>query len=127
VKLSLIILFLVALTGFECKKSAPNGPVFTGRLIVNGPCEHYAIQLISGTIDTANIEASWYDSANDSTYTNAFSVSNFCTFGNNGLLLGDVFTFQIDPNPKVQTCPICMIAVPLPSKQNAVIDVQKVK
>jgi hypothetical protein len=127
VKLSLIILGLISLIGFRCSKNTPASTVFTGRLIVNGPCEHYAIQLLKGHIDTANIESSWYDSDNDSTYTNAFAVSNYCTFGVNGLQLGDVFTFQIDPHPKAQTCPICAIAVAVPSKYNAVINVQKAK
>ena len=105
----------------------PVGNLLTGRLIVNGPCEHYAVQLLNGTIDTANIVSSWYDTDNDSTYTNAFAIANYCTFGANGLRLGDVFTFRIDPNPMAQTCPICMIAVAVPSKYNAVIDVQKMK
>ncbi len=126
-KLSLILLSLVALISFQCNKSTPVSAAFTGRLIVNGPCEHYAIQLLKGYIDTANIESSWYDSDNDSTYTNTFAVSNYCTFGVNGLQSGDVFTFQIDPNPTAQTCPICAIAVAVPSKYNAVINVQKVK
>ncbi|MEO6838080.1 MAG: hypothetical protein ABI185_06805, partial [Ginsengibacter sp.] len=102
---TLLILFLFsALCGIQCKKTAPTGEVLAGKLIINGPCTHYVIQLQKGTIDTANIESTWYDSFNDSTYTNVFTVDNLCTFGNYGLQKGDVFTFQIDPNPPAQTC-----------------------
>ena len=124
---TLLILFLFsALCCIQCKKAVVTGKVLTGKLIVNGPCEHYVIQLQKGTIDTANIESTWYESFNDSTYSNVFTVSNLCTFGNYRLQKGDVFTFQIDPNPPAQNCAICMIYVATPSKGNAVINVQKV-
>lgn len=108
------------------KKTIPGGEVLTGKLIINGPCEHYVIQLQKGTIDTANIELSWYDSDNDTTYNNVFTVANYCSFGNYGLQKGDVFTFKIDPDSPAQECPICQIFVATPTKQNAVINVQKV-
>ncbi len=127
-KLNLIALFallMISLGSLQCKKNTPSRQVLTGKLIVNGPCDHYAIQLLNGSIDTANIEASWYDSDNGVTYPNAFSASNYCSFGNNGLKVGDTFSFQIDPNPMVQTCPVCMTAVAVPTKQNSVINVHK--
>ncbi len=127
VKYSLFIISLVSLISLRCHKSTPASTVLTGKLIVNGSCEHYAVQLLKGTIDTANIEASWHDTDNDSTYTNAFAVFNYCTFGSAGLQLGDVFTFEVDPNPMAQTCPICFSGVAVPSKQVAVMNVHKVK
>jgi hypothetical protein len=120
------LLFAICMLSIQCKKSTLTSPVLTGKLIVNGPCLHYAIQLEKGNIDTANIVASWYNGGNDSTYTNVFTVSNYCTFGNYGLQKGDVFTFQIDPNTTVQTCPICLILVAVPPKENAVINVSKI-
>lgn len=123
----LLFLFVtICLINIQCKKNITSAPVLTGKLIINGPCEHYAIQLIKGNIDTANIVASWFDQDNDSTYNNVFTVANYCTFGNNGLQKGDVFTFQIDQNIAPQTCPICLIFVAVPPKENAVINVQKV-
>lgn len=124
---TLFILFLFsALCCVQCKKTILSGKVLTGKLIINGPCEHYVIQLQKGTIDTANIESSWYDPSNDTTYQNVFTVANYCSFGNYGLQKGDVFTFEIDPDSPAQECPICYIFVATPSKQNAVINVQKV-
>jgi len=121
-----LLLFVPALF-LQCHKSVPVTAGYTGRLIVNGPCEHYAIQLLQGTVDTAHVVSSWFDSDNDSTYDNAFSVSNYCGFGGYGLQLGDVFTFQVDPHPMTQTCPVCATAVAVPAKFMAVIDVKKVK
>ena len=122
----LILIILTSLLCLQCKKDIHTGDVLTGKLIINGPCEHYVVQLMKGTIDTANIASSWYDSANDSTYTNVFTVANFCTFGNNGLHKGDIFTFQIDTNSPPQYCPTCQIYLSTPSKQNALISVKKI-
>lgn len=121
------ILFLFStLCCVQCKKAILPSSVLTGKLIINGPCEHYVIQLQKGKIDTSNIESSWYDSDNDSTYSNVFTVANYCSFGSFGLQKGDVFTFQIDNNQPPQECPICQIFVATPSKENTVINAQKV-
>ena len=124
-KLLLILLTLICLCNIHCKKDTPAGTDYTGKLIVNGACDHYVIQVTTGNIDMANIVASWFDTDNDSTYNNVFAVGNYCSFGVNGLQKGDVFTFMIDPDEMVQTCPICAIAVAVPPKQNAVINVHK--
>ena len=120
------LLFAICIFNIQCKKSFITGPVLTGKLIVNGPCLHYAIKLEKGDIDTANIVSSWYNRDIDSTYANVFTVSNYCTFGNYDLQKGDVFTFQIDPNTTVQNCAICLIVVAVPPKENAVINVNKI-
>lgn len=125
-KTFLSLFLLASLFCVQCKKVPLPSPVLTGKLIINGPCGHYVIRLQKGTIDTANIESTWYDRDNDSTYSNVFTVANLCTFGNYGLKKGDVFTFEIDPNPPVQKCEICQIAVATPPKGNAVINIQKV-
>lgn len=125
-KTFLILFLLTSLCCVQCKKATLPSPVLTGKLIINGPCSHYVIQLQKGAIDTANIESSWFDPGNDSTYTNVFTVANYCTFGSFGLQKGDTFTFQIDNNQPPQECPICQIFVATPPKQNSVINVQKV-
>jgi hypothetical protein len=122
----LLIFSVICLCNIHCKKDSNTDTVYTGRLIVNGACEHYAIELTGGDIDTALIVKSWLNTDNDTTYTNAFAVANYCTFGAIGLQKGDVFTFTIDPNPMAQTCPICATAVAVPPKQLAVINVLKV-
>ena len=114
------------LTGLSfCRKTHTNGPVLTGRLIINGPCEHYAVQLLSGTMDTTMYVSSWYDSDNDSTYANAFTVTSYCAFAAIGLQVGDTLSFQIDPHPLTQTCPICWIGVSVPPRGAFINNVQK--
>ena len=125
-KIFLILFLLTSLCCIQCKKANLTGSVLTGKLILNGPCDHFVIQLQKGKIDTANIVSSWYDSDNDSTYSNVFSVANYCSFGIFGLQKGDVFTFQIDNNQPPQECPICYLFVATPSKENAVINIQKI-
>jgi len=125
----LLIFSVICLCNIHCKKDSHGGggdTVYTGRLIVNGPCEHYAIELTSGNMDTALIVKSWLNTDNDTTYTNAFAVANYCVFRANGLQKGDLFTFTIDPNPMTQTCPVCATAVAVPQKRIAVINVHKV-
>src|ERR1019366_5144020 len=108
-KLFSFFLLFICLCNIQCKKNSTLGPVLRGKLIVNGPCEHYVIQLEKGNIDSANIVASWFDRDNDSTYNNVFTVANFCSFGNFGLQKGDIITSQIDPSVPAQNCAICMI------------------
>lgn len=124
-KSCILLLLIICMGTIQCKKSAQTEAVLTGKLVVNGPCGYYAIQLLNGNIDTANIVASWYDTDNDSTYTNIFSVTNFCNFGTNNLSKDDIFTFQLDPNPPAQTCLRCLIAAAIPPKENAVKNVKK--
>ena len=125
-KTFLILFLFTSLFCIQCKKVVVSGQVLTGKLIINGPCEHYVIQLQKGAIDTANIESSWLNPADKMNYSDVFTVANYCSFGSNGLQKGDVFTFEIDPHPVAQYCPICQIFVATPTKENAVINVQKV-
>ncbi|GGB04378.1 hypothetical protein [Puia dinghuensis] len=124
-----ILLLLLAGTGFYCQPGKIESPTLTGKLVIDGPCSNYVIQVLSGNIDSSKIVASWKDSTfgHDTTYTNVFTVSDFCTFGNNHLSQGDVFTFRITDSVPVQTCMQCLIYVPTPQKRNAVIDVQKIQ
>ncbi|MEO8820796.1 MAG: hypothetical protein ABI374_08150 [Ginsengibacter sp.] len=126
-KTFLILFLFTSLCCVQCKKATFTGEKLTGKLIINGACDHYVIQLQKGKIDTANIESSWLDQSNDKTYTNVFTVANACSFGNYGLQQGDVFTFQIASNLPSETCSVCQIFVATPRKQNTIINVQKVQ
>ncbi|HWB93071.1 MAG TPA: hypothetical protein VG605_14510, partial [Puia sp.] len=95
-----------------------------GKLVITGPCENYAIQLISGNIDSSKIMALWRNG--DSTYTNVFSVSNRCTFARYGLKRGDKFSFLLNDSLDVQTCMQCEIYIALPPVWNTVTGVQPI-
>ena len=127
-KLILTGLVLLCFFNIHCsKETAAGGPRFTGELVKNGPCSHYVIQLISGNMDSTDLVASWYDRDRDTTYKNVFTVANYCTFGDYGLHQGDIISFQLQPIVPAQNCAICLIAVAVPAKANAIINVQKVK
>jgi len=98
-----------------------------GKLVLAGPCGQYTVQLLEGVIDSSRIVKSWKDPSTDSIYTNVFGIVNFCHFGNYGLHVGDIFTFNIDPNPSDQGCFICMLYYPQPPPTIAVENVQKIK
>lgn len=100
----------------------------TGRLAVSLACGHFIIQVLSG-IDSVTTQASWTNTLTDSVYTNVFVVNNVCTFGASGLVVGDVFTFEPDPNPSPQpSCYTCDIAfADLPTVNHAIKDIQKQK
>lgn len=127
-KVILLLLLAISLFTIECKKNSPvSAATYTGRLVINGPCSHYVIQLVKGNFDTTKLVTSWYDRDNDSTYSNVFTVSNYCNFGTYRLQQGDVFTFQLEPSVPPQTCPICLLFVSVPPIQNGVTNVQKIQ
>jgi len=95
-----------------------------GKLVTNGACANYVVQLISGKIDSSKIAASWYNG--DTTYTNVFSVSNRCDFGGNGLKAGDKFSFLLNDTVIVQNCMVCDIYVNVPNVYNTVSGVQRI-
>jgi len=121
------LLFITGICALQCKKNgAPNGPVLTGKLVVNAACGHYAIQVLDENIDSSEIVASWKNPDTDSTFTNVFTVANICSFQSLGLSQGDIFTFQLDANPSAQTCAVCQIYYPTPGKVNSVKNVKKI-
>jgi hypothetical protein len=100
--------------------------VFTGKLVIAGPCAGNVIQVKNGSVDTSMVTASWTDPSTNIVYKNVFTVSNYCTFAANGLSQGDSITFTFDGAPPSQTCARCTIYTPTPPAGNAVINVQKI-
>lgn len=118
-----MMLFIVMVC-LSCHKSGVPRGKFTGKLEVAGLCGQYTIQLLSGDADSSiHLTKSWFNPANDSTYTNVFAASNFCYFSSVGLQVGDTFTFN--PGPSSETCFTCMLYYPTPPTQSAIINVQK--
>jgi hypothetical protein len=128
-KVFLLLVITLCLFTIQCKKNSPVSATatYTGRLVINGPCSHYVIQVTKGNFDTTKYVAAWFDHDNDSTYSDVFTVANYCDFGIYALHQGDVFTFQLEPNVLPQTCPICLIFVYVPPLQNGVTNVKLVK
>ena len=107
---------------------SPPPSTLKGKLVVSGPCGFYAIQVLSGNIDSTKIQKSWnyqFGGA-DTVYTHVFRASNLCVFGGYGLSRNDTFSFQLTDSVFVQNCAICEIAWPAGlNVANAVIDVHR--
>jgi len=122
-----IIFLLFAGTSFYCHPKKVNPDHLTGKLVINGACGQYVVQVVSGSIDPKRIASSWTDTFSHITYTNVFRVANSCTFGGEGVAKDQLFTFTIpDPGP-VQDCFLCQIYVPTPPVSTPVTNVQVLK
>ena len=125
-----LVVLLFAGAGFNCKPSkiSPPPSLLTGKLVVNGPCGFYVVQVLSGNIDSARLAKSWKYTTGDTTFSNVFMVNDRCTFGGYGLSKNDEFTFEITDTVIVQDCMLCLIAYPpTPAVSNTVTHVQLVK
>jgi hypothetical protein len=111
-----MILLLLALSGIHCHRMSIQPPpsVLKGKLVVNGPCGFYAVEVISGNIDSTKIQKTWeyLSGKTDSVYRNVFRVSDLCVFGGYGLSKNDTFSFELTDSVIVQDCMICQIAWP---------------
>jgi hypothetical protein len=113
---------VIILAGTSCRREHLTPDRIVGKVVIDGVCGNYAVQVISGKIDSSRLLASWLDG--DTTYTNVFTVANRCNFGGYGLKQGQEFSFQLSDSAIVQSCAICDIYVAVPNVANTVIDVQ---
>lgn len=116
---------IIVLAGTSCRRQHLFPDPLIGKVVVDGACGNYAVQVISGRIDPARIVASWPDG--DTTYTNVFTVANRCNFGGYGLKQGQEFSFQLSDSAIAQDCMVCDIYVAVPNVANTVINVQPVQ
>lgn len=123
------LLGLLLLYSFHCRRddASPGDNLLKGKLVINGPCGNYVVQLLEGHMPPEDIVASWKNPQKDSVYTNVFTVGNSCSFGGNHLAQGDIFTFQLDARPAPQNCALCLIYVATPPVRDAIKNVQKLK
>lgn len=119
---------VLLLYSFHCHKDDkhPDNGLLKGKLVINGPCGSFVVQLLEGSMAPDKIAASWKYSQTDSVYTNVFTIENSCTFAGYRLSKGDVFTFQLDPLAPMEYCARCQIYAPTPREQNIVKNVKKV-
>jgi hypothetical protein len=129
-KPALLLLFVAA--GFQCKRDNTQ-PILTGKLVVENGCMYSAIEVLGGQFDPSSVSATWKDPDNDSVFHNVFAISevrNACDISAYGVSKGDVFQFQMDPNPQKNViCNDCMVAFPppaLPPVSDAVMNIKKI-
>ena len=102
-------------------------PTLIGQLVVDTSCGHYVIVLVQGSTDASHLAPEWRDTTTGILYVNVFGVSNPCGFGANILSTGDRFSFEFDPHPPIENCPLCHFAYPAPPVSNAVKNVHKIQ
>ncbi|MEN9497246.1 MAG: hypothetical protein RL750_145 [Bacteroidota bacterium] len=107
----ILALWLCNLIGCHKKET---GPIYQGRLEITGICSNYTISVISGGLDSNQVELSWTDPTTNLQYTNAFRLKNPCDFPAE-LKAGDVFYFQLESAPS-RNCAQCLAYYPTPSK-----------
>ena len=124
-----VLLGVLLICSFQCRRDDMDHPgnVLKGKLLFNGMCGQYTVQLLEGYMPPEKIVASWKFPNTDSIYTNVFAAANVCNFGEFHLQQGDVFTFKLDSLPPVQNCAVCLAYFPTPPISNAIKDVQKLK
>lgn len=123
-----VYLSLLLLTGLRCKRDQVTSTVYTGKLVVQGACDHFIVQVLNNPLpDSSIVVKSWTDSQTDSSFTNVFKVANVCTFAAAHISVGQVFTFTLDNNPPPQTCYTCdVILFADPTVSNSITDIKPV-
>jgi hypothetical protein len=103
----------------------PGPGSLTGKLVIDGPCGNYVVEVISGNFDSSEVDSHWTDPSTGTAYTNVFTVTDACTFGGYNISQGQSFTFQFTPadSTVVQNCEECLIAVPTPPVRSSVEDI----
>jgi hypothetical protein len=113
-------------SSFYCNTKTKSTPL-KGKLIVSAVCGNYVIQVLEGRMDSDRLVSNWENVATGYSYTNVFTVSNYCAFASSGLSEGDVFEFEQDPYPPALNCSRCEIFVPTPSVQTAIKNIKKLE
>jgi hypothetical protein len=125
-----LLLILLIVSGYQCKKHKDESPLLTGKLIAADGCAQYVVEVLDGPVDPARVVATWTDTDNDSVYHNVFrltAVRDACGIGYYGVSKGDTFTFRMDPNPQNTLCFVCnvMTTLAMPPVSDAIKDVNK--
>ncbi len=114
------ILILIFLLNFNCNKSdliALN--CIKAKLVLQGLCMNYVIQIIEGNVDSSLFETIWINPITNVNYQNVFGLGSICTFPST-IKEGDEFYFTISKEQVIQTCPQCQAYSPTPNKKIAI-------
>jgi hypothetical protein len=107
--------FFILLNILCNKADQPPVEYFKGKLVLQGICMNYVIQIVEGSVNPTLFEQSWVNPLTNTTYKNVFGLASICTFPSN-IKEGDEFYFTIPKNPVAQTCAQCKAYSPIPAK-----------
>lgn len=121
---------IVMVTGLFVACKSTKGPgkqeELTGQLVISELCNHYVVRLESGSVDTTKIATAWQDEKRNTTFSNVFSVASRCSFAQAGIKEGDVFTFEVSPQPTEENCMQCMAYYPIPERSLYIRNIKKI-
>ena len=107
----LILLLLIACGNDD---DVEQDKIYTGKLVIQGVCMHYVIQVNDTDFPQELIEKNWTDEASGIEYENVFALESVCEFPEN-IEENDFFKFKIGNNPKMN-CFVCESYTPVPKK-----------
>jgi hypothetical protein len=113
--------FILPIVDFK-KKEEFKDDVFTGKLIIKGPCGQRVVSIISPITINLKVQENWEDPVSGELYKNVFSVRNFCEVSS--LEEGDTFYFKFI-KMKMSVCPACLLYRPVPGVEGAIVIVKK--
>lgn len=114
-----LITFLIFLNLSCNKKDQKPVEFYKGKLVLEGICMNYVIQLIDGPLNPMLYEQNWVNPNTNITYQNVFALGSICTFPTS-IKQGDEFYFILPQNPVAQTCAQCQAYSPTPTKKIAI-------
>lgn len=90
---------------FSCEKKG-YGPTIKGKL-VHSSCATDVVQILDASQHHLG-QSSWQHSSTTPTYNNVFVVNNTCYFKNQGLSVGDEFSFRLTSDGD-KGCAVCAL------------------
>lgn len=111
INLTGLILFLL----FSCTKSEERKVLYIGKLVKQGICLNYVIEVNNPNFPSEYIEEKWIDEFSKIEYNNVFTLESVCDFPDD-IKEGDSFRFEIGNNNS-NFCAVCEAYTPIPSKR----------
>ena len=111
-KLNLVLFILLS---FSCSKEQEKDENFyLGKLVKQGICMNYVIEVEDPNFPTELIERSWIDEFSKIEYNNVFTLESVCDFPET-INEGDSFKFILG-NTNTDLCAVCEAYTPVPKK-----------
>lgn len=108
-------MFLKLLIILSCNKDVVDEvQFFSGKLVKQGICMNYVIQVNDIDFPQDMIEKKWTDEFSEIGYENVFALESVCDFPES-IKEGSSFRFKIDADKK-NLCAVCLAFTPVPEK-----------
>ena len=120
---------ILIIAGGACKSTAvptATGKMLTGKLVISELCNHYVVSVLSGSLPSTAVTASYRDEKRNLTYTNVFTVESKCSFEKAGIKEGEQFSFELATAGYQENCMVCMAYYPTPATRLSIVNIKKI-